>query len=993
MAKININIITMEDMGMAYRKAKVDLYYSSNPDLMALLEYEEDLFKNLTFLRKRISEPSTSWVHEPDFLGKWVLVPREIKVDDPCPSLICSDADSKWNVLCEGLGDNKPNAEFRLMAKPSIDFHVLSALWMIKAGGRYDKQLDDCAYGNRLRRKKKDGPLDKLAIGSFLPYLHPFRKWKSSGIDVMKNALEGEKKIVAITADVTSFYHELSPDFLLDPYYLSKLGFKSPPCLTSLFVEALNAWAETTPHGKGLPVGLPASGVVANMALIELDRIIQKEVVPLYYGRYVDDIILVMENSAGFKNLKDVWEWIFKRSEGLLGWSNNNGNAKDVKFTPSYLAHSQIEFSNDKNKVFILEGERGLRVVNSLAQQIHERASEWRALPDLPSDPKAVAGELLSATQLGEEPSLNLREVDGVSLNRVGFAIKLRDIEAYERDIPPSAWRAQRKAFLKAFIQHTMVLPAFFELAQYLPRVIQLATSCEDYAELAEILERMGDLKTRVRDDCTLSIKACDDLGSLTQDELCERWDGQIDGTLTNYLISAFPAQLSSTGRTEWQEQSTFKKFDPEVLCRAYKRLFEHDLAYTPFRYCGLRSELSHPHKIPAGNLVFTEKDCPLLVDRQIADTIPILSSRMELGDFSLPYALLFPNRPFSIQELYLLNGGAFTEHGKELINAFVGALRGYSAGDKLPSIDACNCLHVLNRRKATKIKVAIVSWATSEESWNASVLEGKDPDTTRYRRLNGVLNSVLKSPVMPDYVILPELSIPPRWFMSIAHKLHGKGISLISGVEYLHSKPDRVSNQVWAALSHDGLGYPSMMVYRQDKQHPAPCEEVNLESLGGRVLVPLEKWDTPPVIRHGDFHLAMLICSELTNIVYRTALRGKIDALFVPEWNKDTETFNALVESAALDIHAFVIQCNDRQYGDSRIRAPYKDSWLRDLVRLKGGLNDYFVVGEIDVDALRQFQSQHRSPTGPFKPVPDGFLEDMADERKVLPRGEKNDG
>ena len=129
-----------------------------------------------------------------------------------------------------------------------------------------------------------------------------------------------------------------------------------------------------------------------------------------------------------------------------------------------------------------------------------------------------------------------------------------------------------------------------------------------------------------------------------------------------------------------------------------------------------------------------------------------------------------------------------------------------------------------------------------------------------------------------------------------------------------------------------------------------------------------------------------MMVCSELTNIRYRAALRGKVDALFVPEWNQDTETFNALVESTALDIHAYIIQCNDRQYGDSRIRAPYKESWQRDILRVKGGVTDYCVIGEIDILALRQFQSSHLSPTKPFKPVPDGFKIDFS--RKELPAG-----
>ena len=52
---------------------------------------------------------------------------------------------------------------------------------------------------------------------------------------------------------------------------------------------------------------------------------------------------------------------------------------------------------------------------------------------------------------------------------------------------------------------------------------------------------------------------------------------------------------------------------------------------------------------------------------------------------------------------------------------------------------------------------------------------------------------------------------------------------------------------------------------------------------------------------------------------------------------------------------------------GDSRIRAPYKDRWKRNLLRVKGGNHDYCITGEIDVQALRRFQSNHRSPDKPF--------------------------
>lgn len=81
-------------------------------------------------------------------------------------------------------------------------------------------------------------------------------------------------------------------------------------------------------------------------------------------------------------------------------------------------------------------------------------------------------------------------------------------------------------------------------------------------------------------------------------------------------------------------------------------------------------------------------------------------------------------------------------------------------------------------------------------------------------------------------------------------------------------------------------------------------------------------------------------------------------------------------------------IHLNHRQISDSSIRTLFKDSWAREVLWVKGGVTDYCVIGEIDIQALRQFQSSCRSSGKPFKPVPDGFEIDFG--RKVLPAGEK---
>jgi hypothetical protein len=81
-------------------------------------------------------------------------------------------------------------------------------------------------------------------------------------------------------------------------------------------------------------------------------------------------------------------------------------------------------------------------------------------------------------------------------------------------------------------------------------------------------------------------------------------------------------------------------------------------------------------------------------------------------------------------------------------------------------------------------------------------------------------------------------------------------------------------------------------------------------------------------------------------------------------------------------------LQAQGLANGDIRIRAPFKESCRRYLPRVIGDITNNCVIGDVDVQALRQFLSSYRSLTKPFKSVPDGFEIDFS--RKVLPAGEK---
>ena len=596
--------ISLIDLGLAYRKAKVDAYYSSILVRSEFADYEKDLVSNLRKFKRRLALGSRTIP-----LGGWTLVPKEIESREDLRGVVHSSPEDRWAAMVHSSGRNKPKAEFRLMAQPSVDFHLLSALWILKVGHQYDAKLRTCAYGNRLRRKQ-DGSVNPLSLGSFMPYLRPFRDWRDNGIKGLQDALAADKKVAALTADVSGFFHELNPDFLLQDSFLDAIQLKTSDderWLTKVFVEALVRWARSTPLKKGLPVGLPASGLVANMALVELDRAIERKVVPLYYGRYVDDIILAMEDVSNFTSQEDVWEWVFKRVDGLLRWSDED-TKNAVTFVPSYLSTSRIEFSNKKNKVFLIGGDSGKALIDSIAYEVHQRASEWRALPDLPKDANHVPTNLVKAIQNDGEAADNLRKATSLSLRRAGFAIKLRDFEAYERDLTPDAWVEHRHAFLRAFIEHVLALPKFFDLADYLPRVVRIATACEDFVLLSEMLDRLFRLVDEVAENCTTAIKCCPKGECPKKGVVIEKWTTQLTVVLADSLMAAFPYRLTRSGKQAWQEYfggdvdlSTRLGIDLAAGSLKTRRteLFVHDLGHIPFRFKGLPRELSFSQSFP----------------------------------------------------------------------------------------------------------------------------------------------------------------------------------------------------------------------------------------------------------------------------------------------------------------------------------------------------------------------------------------------------------
>ena len=235
-------------------------------------------------------------------------------------------------------------------------------------------------------------------------------------------------------------------------------------------------------------------------------------------------------------------------------------------------------------------------------------------------------------------------------------------------------------------------------------------------------------------------------------------------------------------------------------------------------------------------------------------------------------------------------------------------------------------------------------------------------------------------------YFVLPELSVPTAWLLPLAKVFRTARVSLIVGGEYEHKKGTKeVINPAYLFLTCNEFGYPDMIAMRHTKSEAAHGEAELLWGCNHTFIAERETGQIcseAKVYNHGGFYFGVALCSELSNAELHHHYRAKVDAVFIPQWNQDVGTFGSLIEASAYSVHAYMIQVNNRKYGDSRIRVPAKERYEQDIVRLMGGEHDYYVIGNLDIESLREFQRDKHSKSKKFKPTPSGFDRTVGKER-----------
>ncbi len=608
-------------------------------------------------------------------------------------------------------------------------------------------------------------------------------------------------------------------------------------------------------------------------------------------------------------------------------------------------------------------------------QDLVENSSEWRMVPDLNSEEELFLRETLTASNDATVKVTSLGNADTLSIRRLGVSVNLRRLESLEQfSLKSSDWSAHRRNFYKFAINHVLTYAGICDYIGEISRIFGLAFAQGDWSEANQMLTKLH-LVSKFHSKDTRHYKSVSDFHYTTLREELFRSCKSPPKTKT---AKKFLQQLSR----DFQTIENPISITPEEIEQHHKHYKTIDLDRHGFRGS---TRLKRP---TLGQLKSIENVADFLENKNDPSLIALSENELKI---------LFPTRPLGEMEVSLIANHHIQDH--ERFARWMYAIRGYlkmssqietnssTSSIKKEAIEQPSKIVSLKPEfKHSPIRIAVANFETSEGSWTSSAQRKPDLSMKRLSRLLGLVNEFLRKAKSesweekPLYFILPELSVPRKWLLPLASYFQRASISLIVGGEYETKKEGQVVNPAYLFLRTKQFGYPSTIILKQEKTQAALGEAAGLWRHKGAFIkeTPESKiCKSLPIYRHGNSHFGVILCSELTNVQIHHHYRGHVDAIFCLEWNQDVETFSSIVTASAQTIHAYIIQVNNRLYGDSRIRTPAKNRYNRDVVRILGGDHDYFVVGSIDVKKLRDFQKDKHSNSGDdahFKPTPSGF-------------------
>ena len=1032
-----------ERVKIAYKKLKASVYFDKTqlPLRDQLIVYEsQDIESHLETLVQNLTGSDHDWNTFIDQIlsGVSILVyPKKLQ-EGPENTVILNSSSTPIRM-------EKPQFFIDL----PVDGHVLGVLWVLSVGRMLDKNCEDDSegmyehsYGNRLKKNLVNPESGDITYSPHLfePYFSQYESWRDHGLERAKERLNDKQDAVILTLDFKSFYYSvdmLETDFenFSKSYNRSELWIQRVNYFVYRVLRQYSDMIRPICSGTELsiadrtilPIGFLPSNILSNWVLTSFDNAVIKQWNPVYYGRYVDDIIIVdkvEKNSPLYKRARnkdetqqltsdDVIELFLQKCERPVLQIYEKETCKkekddDITYeinTELFSSpHCHICVQNSKVKVFYFQSGATQALLKCFQTQIARNVSEFRMMPDM--DRVLYGKDYSEIFNLRNSDSINkLRSVDGITINKFAlskFLGKYRKVCGLIND----------KKEENAFEKDLMV-------------ILDEQTLIDNYGVWERILEILVvNNRIKLLEQCALRILSAIRRLEISEDKVHPNGIHVKDG-----LLRVFRAALCRTTALTWSAEinhviekihETLSENSNQFDCSSQVlKLFIPDLIHRARLDC-CRFRMINKYVLPLPidcilNQLMGE-DHPDIHLCELSENIEILDSEWVSNPYCYyPYMVTPQEISFFLLCAGICNGKIYNaqEHETELKRIYLNCnfpnierTENHTLYEleeiKVTSFNSFNGLHSLNSSNIpdnnshviyvgrkdpcnykNKLCVAIGNAELKVDNFKAALNKKPNRSYQRYRNLSKMLDAAIDQQV--DLLVFPENYLPLEWLPTVSRFCANNQIGLITGIEHVlfGSKNPVVYNLTAVILPyvHNDQKFAHIFYHskvrfspeekRQIEGHYCTCKEGNGYQLFG--------WH--------NVWFPVYCCYELASIKDRTLFHSYADMVVAVEWNKDIAYFSSIIESMCRDLHCYCIQANSSGPGDSRVLQPTK-SELRDIIKTKGGKNPCILAADINVAALREFQSLHYSlqkDSGGFKPTPPDF------DREILKR--KQDG
>ena len=916
--------------------------------------------------------------------------------------------------------------------------HILGTLWVLTIGLVLDKEQDgmyEHSYGNRLRKTLINPNSGEITYspGLFEPYFAQYEKWRDYGLEKARNRLDDKQDAMILTLDFKSFYYSVHleknhfENILkrvndIQPWHekLNQFVFHVIECYSNKLRQAIGENAEPRIEDRNiLPIGFLPSNILSNWVLTAFDDAISKQWNPIYYGRYVDDIIIVdkvEKNDPLFKKARTkttderltsddviqaklVDREIFRdltKDGQCINVPQNIDHTYQIAEKALVCTKSAIRVQSKKVRLFYFQSGATRALLDCFKTKIAQNASEFRSMPNM--DNVLQNHNYSEIFNLRNEEGINkFRGVTGIDLDKFvlsKFLGKYRKVSGMIRSKEESIFE---KDLMLILDERTLI--ANYSAWERLFEILVINNRFELYRKLSlRILDALTKYSVPVG-KCTADIQTHDALLrtflSALQRTAAIVWNTEIEKCIKD-VYEKVALMYSNCNDSYTFEADIFLWFKPETIenmRKAYCRTRMVNKYLLPLPIDCVLADLEKAEGKNFSNLSdiwslwdvkWLKSDAyvyyPYMITPHELSFVLICNDMIRNESDILPH-----KHQEAINKYFLMHN--YPYENQDMRDVF--ALKSIKCAP-MPEINNLNrkCYYTAiacDAESKNTIKVAVGSTRLSLQDFEKTLDNRPNRAYARYKRFAKVFDEAIHQKA--DMLVLPENFLPFEWIPIVARFCANNHLALVTGVEHIvvpdKAKQSRgqVYNLTVTILPYQCEEYPFASISYHNKTAYSPVEQ---EQITGR-RYSFKEGNTYQLFGWHNVWFPVYCCFELASIRDRSLFQTFADMIVAVEWNKDIPYYSSIVESLSRDLHCYCIQSNSSDYGDSRIIAP-KSTVERDIIKTKGGLNDCVLVEELNIKALRDFQMLDfplQKQNGSFKPSPPGSYDDTILEAK----------